>query len=297
MNIDYVNRHSKQVEREVVAGERLLRWAFESRSGAFFLEILLKKKFVSNLYGRTQDLKFSSRKIKPFIDKFSIDMSEAIIECPSKYQTFNDFFSRKLKSTARQIVQNPDILITPSDGKILAYENINIHSVFQIKDSSFSIIDLVGSKELAEEYDGGTFVVVRLAPYDYHRFHFIDNCSVKDYYKVNGHYYSVNPIALNSIQSLFCQNKRDISILECDNFGSTLYIEVGATFVGTIIQTFNPYSRYKKGDEKGYFKFGGSTVILLFKRACVSIDDDILKNTSNGLETKVYMGERIGHKI
>ena len=114
---------------------------------------------------------------------------------------------------------------------------------------------------------------------------------------VTGNYYSVNPTALERIPKLYCQNKREWSIFHSKNFGDIIHVEVGATCVGSIIQSYTPNKKVKKGDEKGYFKFGGSTTILFFKKDMVSIDDDILLQSSFGFESKVNMGEKIGEKL
>ena len=140
-------------------------------------------------------------------------------------------------------------------------------------------------------------MVLRLAPTDYHRFHFIDNgiCDVSQ--KIKGDYYSVNPAALKKIPELFCKNKRELSLFHSQNFGDVLYIEVGATCVGSIIQTYFPKKNILKGSEKGYFKFGGSTIILFFEKEKVIFDSDLIEQTEKGYETKVMLGEKIGIKV
>lgn len=297
MNIEYINRKTGLKEKEIVAGERLLKWSYESTIGKALLETIIKKKIASRLYGRFQDRNSSKKKIKAFIEEFNIDMKEVLIENPDDYRTFNDFFIRKLKPEARKINFDSKVLISPADGKILCYENIDTESLFQIKDSVFSLKSLLNDKSKADEYEKGTLMIIRLAPSDYHRFHFIDDCNISSYKKIEGCLYSVNPIALKATPNIYCENKRDITVLDTENFNEVLMIEVGATFVGTIVQTFKESFSYKRGEEKGFFKFGGSTVILLFKKDAVKIDDDILKNTALGLETKVELGEKIAKKI
>lgn len=297
MDIYYVDRKSKEKKKELIAGEKLMRWTFESRAGMMLLETIVKKKFISKLYGAVQDMSFSKNKISSFVSDFNIDMSEAMREHPDDYENFNDFFSRRLKPYARAVDIRDSVLISPADGKMLAYSDIDIDSLYQVKDSKFSLSTLLGDPLLADEYLGGTFVVIRLAPSDYHRFHFIDDCSISSHFKADGHLYSVNPLSLRAIPKVYCQNKREVSVLDSKNFGKVLYIEVGATFVGSIVQTFNSDFEQKRGAEKGYFKFGGSTVILLFKKDTVKIDPDIMENTALGLETSVRMGEKIGNRI
>ncbi|MDZ7543779.1 phosphatidylserine decarboxylase, partial [Clostridium perfringens] len=130
----------------------------------------------------------------------------------------------------------------------------------------YSLSELIGDASIAKDYEGSVCLVLRLCPTDYHRFHFVDNGIPLESSFIAGNYYSVNPVALERIPKLYCQNKREWSIFKSDNFGDIIHIEVGATWVGTIGQTYTPNKRVIKGEEKGYFKFGGSTTILLFKK-------------------------------
>lgn len=296
MSVYFIDRKTGELKKEVIAGEKLLYWLNETKSGKSILEILIKRKLFSKLYGKLQDLSISKRKINKYVDELAIDLDEAKIEDIKDYSNFNDFFTRKLKKEARPIILDDDVLISPADGKILAYENIDINKVIQVKGIMFTLKDLLLDDNLAKKYEGGTYVIVRLAPSDYHRYHFPDSGFVKESKPIKGHYYSVNPIALKKTVDLYCQNKREITIFQSDNFNDILFLEVGATCVGSIIQTYNQNTYVYKGAEKGYFKFGGSTVILLFKKDVITVDYDILNNTNSGYETKVNMGERIGIK-
>ena len=214
----------------------------------------------------------------------------------NEYSSFNEFFIRSLKPDARIIDKDDNILISPCDGKISAYEDINLNEIVQIKGFTYSLKELLQDNKIYNLYDNGTCLIFRLCPTDYHRFHFIDDGVCGDTTKIKGDYYSVNPIALKSITKLFCQNKREWSIFHSDNFGDVIYMEVGATCVGTIIQSYSPNTKITKGDEKGFFKFGGSTVILFFKKNAIKIDKDLLNQTRLGFETSVLMGEKIGLK-
>jgi len=293
--IKYYNRKQNKYEIEKVAGEKYLNWSYSSPAGIGLVELLLKKKIFSKLYGYYCDTKMSSRKIKDFIKTFDIDMS-IYSETYDEHSSFNEFFIRKLNTNGRLINKNNNILISPCDGKISAYSNINFADLVQIKGFTYSLKELLQGNEVYNLYNGGTCLILRLCPTDYHRFHFIDDGVCGDTTKIKGHYYSVNPIALKSVKKLFCQNKREWSIFHSDNFDDVLYMEVGATCVGSIIQSSSPNSKVKKGDEKGYFKFGGSTVILFFKKGTVNIDEDLLQQTQLGFETSILMGEKIGLK-
>jgi len=283
------------MEIEKVSGEKYLNWSYSSPSGKGLVELLLKKKLFSKLYGHYCDTKISSRKIKDFIKDFSIDMSE-YAKTYDEYSSFNEFFMRSLNSNARVIDKNNNILISPCDGKISAYENIKLNNIVQIKGFIYSLKELLQNNEIYNMYDGGTCLIFRLCPTDYHRFHFIDNGVCSETTKIKGNYYSVNPVALKNVKKLFCQNKREWSIFHSDNFDDVLCMEIGATCVGSIIQSYSPNSKITKGDEKGYFKFGGSTVILFFKKDIVKIHEDLLAQTQLGFESSVLMGEKIGLK-
>lgn len=289
------NRQTQNYEIEKVAGENYIKWSYESPVGKGLTELLVKKKLFSKIYGSYCDTSFSKKKIPSFIKDFDIDMnisSNAIDD----FNSFNDFFVRTLKEDSRPILKDNNLLISPGDGRLFAYENININNLVQVKGIHYSLSELIGDTSVAMEYEGGVCLVLRLCPTDYHRFHFVDNGLPLQNNFINGNYYSVNPIALERIPKLYCQNKREWSIFKSDNFGDIIHVEVGATCVGTIIQTYTPNKKVSKGEEKGYFKFGGSTTILLFKKDTIKIHEDILHQTDLGFESKVLMGEVIGTK-
>jgi len=294
--IQVYNRKTKKYEVEKVAGENYIKWSYESPAGKSFTELLIKKKLFSKLYGSYCDTSLSKKKISNFIKDFDIDMSISS-NTLNDFNNFNDFFIRELKEDARPIPKDNSLLISPGDGRLFAYENISIDKLIQVKGIHYSLSELIGDNEIAKEYEGGVCLVLRLCPTDYHRFHFIDNGTPLENHFIKGNYYSVNPIALERIPKLYCQNKREWSIFKSENFGDIIHIEVGATCVGTIIQSYSPNTKVIKGQEKGYFKFGGSTTILLLKKDTVKIDEDIINQTNLGFETIVLMGESIGVKI
>jgi phosphatidylserine decarboxylase len=294
--IKYYDRKSKGYEIEKVAGEKYLEWSVSSKAGKSLLELFIKKKIFSCIYGKMCDTRFSRGKINDFIDNYKIDM-DLCEKDQKEFKSFNDFFTRKLKSSARPISSNPSAVISPGDGRMLAYEDIDLENLIQVKGYSYKLGQLIDDKRIAEEFSHGTCIVLRLCPTDYHRFHFIDSGICENTARIPGDYYSVNPVSLKEIPELFCRNKREWSIFHCDNFGDVLYVEVGAACVGTIIQTYEPEKHVLKGSEKGYFKFGGSTVILFFQNGKIKVDSDIIEQTKLGFETKILMGEHIGDKL
>lgn len=293
--IQIYNRKTQSYEEELIAGKKFIEWTYESPIGKGITELIAKRKIFSKIYGIFCDTKLSTKKIPEFINNFNIDINDSIKNI-DEFNSFNDFFIRKLKSNARPINMTKNILISPGDGRLTAYDDIDLNNIVQIKGLTYSLKELINNNLIADNYIGGVCLILRLCPTDYHRFHFIDSGIPCENNFIRGQYYSVNPIALNSIPKLFCQNKREWSIFKSDNFGDVLNIEVGATCVGSIIQTYTPNVRVNKGDEKGYFKFGGSTTILFFEKDRINIDDDILIQSKLGYECKVQLGENIGIK-
>ncbi len=292
---DFYNRKTDKYEIERVAGDSYINWIYSSSLGMKILELFIKKKMTSKIFGYYCDSAISKTKIQKFVDEFKIDMT--YFDIPEKgFKTFNEFFYRKFKKEKINIERDKHSLISPCDGKVLAYENIDVKRLIQIKGITYSLAELIGSDTIDSNYAGGSCLIVRLCPSDYHRIHFVDDGICSPTTKIKGFYYSVNPTSLNRINKIFCSNKREWSILRSENFGEILYVEVGATFVGSIIQTYDNNEIVKRGDEKGYFKFGGSTVILFLKKDACKIDKDILDQTAKGMECSVSMGERIGSR-
>jgi len=287
--IQYYERESGQLKTEKVAGEKWLVWLYYNPIGEATLWALAKRKLVSSIYGNRMDRTSSAKKIQPFIADFDIDMSVAQKQ---EFSNFNDFFTRKLKADSRPVDTSSTVVVSPADGKVLAYTDIS-NSWFIVKGYRFDVSSFLDNPGLAQKYHDGTLLIIRLAPMDYHRFHFPVSGNSSPNKKIDGDYYSVNPYALRKMAEIFCLNKREYTILSNPLFGDVVMAEVGATMVGSIVQTFKG-SSVNKGEEKGYFKFGGSTVVLMFEKSKIHIDEDLLVNTAKGYETTVKMGERIG---
>lgn len=293
--IKVFDRKSKTYEEENVVGAKYLNWCYESPIGKGFTELLIKRRLFSKLYGSYCDTKFSKKKINNFIKDFDLDMS-ITTKKEEEFNSFNDFFIRTLTEDARPFDKDTKTLISPGDGRLLGLDNIDMDSLVQVKGITYSLAELIADNAIASSFNGGVCLILRLCPTDYHRFHFIDNGVPGESNPIKGSYYSVNPTALERIPKLYCQNKREWSIFKSENFGDIIHVEVGATCVGTIIQSYKAGKEVSKGDEKGYFKFGGSTTILFFQKDSIIIDEDILKQTALGFECKVVLGETIGHK-
>ena len=288
--IEYIDRKTNKILVETVPGEKILKFLYHNPFGKLPLESLVKRKCLSSFYGKLMDKKKSTNQIESFIKNNFIDMNDFQKKI-GDFTSFNDFFYRKLKPNARKI---EDGLVSPADGKAIGFKKIDDWNKFFVKGSEFSLEKYLNDKKLLEKYKGGSMVIVRLAPADYHRYHFPANGKVGDRNKIDGYYYSVSPYAIKDNFRVFCENKRELTLLKTSEYGDILISEIGATMVGGIKQTYTPNTNVKKGEEKGFFTFGGSSVLLLFEKNKIKIDHDILKNTKNGYETMVYMGEKIG---
>jgi len=291
--IYYRNRYKNELIEEKVPGFILIKLLYCSIFTKPLLKLIVANKFMSVLYGKLMKTASSKKKIIKFAKNYEINMNESD-KTISEFNSFNDFFIRKLKPDARLIDSDSNSIISPADGKVLIFEDIENSNIFNIKGDKFSVDNIMQNKDITDKFQNYSMVVVRLAPTDYHRFHFPCTCTAKETHEIAGYYYSVSPLALSSIPNIFCQNKRTICHAHNEQIGQFYIIEIGATMVGSVIQTYNPKEIVNKGDEKGYFEFGGSTVILLFKKDSIKFDNDLILNTKEGIETKIKMGERIG---
>ncbi len=291
MEIKFIDRASGEIKIEKPPGEGFLKLLYNNPLGKIALLPIVKRKFLSNWYGKKMDSPSSVEKIIPFVNNLGIDMSEAQKKI-EEFNSFNDFFYRKLKPSARPIGND---FIAPGDGKLLAFENISELSNFFIKGREFTLEEFLNDSILAKKHQNSSLLILRLAPNDYHRFHFPYDGIPSTVTKIKGDYLSVSPYALAAnFTRVFCRNKREHCTLQTENKGDILLVPVGATMVGSIIETYTPNTKVTKGDEMGYFEFGGSTIVLLINKNKITIDKDIISNTKNGIETFVKMGEKIG---
>lgn len=289
--IQFHNRYSDQLETEQVYGEAFLQWAYANPLGKLALHSFVKRPFFSKWYGRKMDQNTSKNKVLPFIDDYQMDASE-FADSPDSYQTFNEFFYRKLKPEARPIAESD--LVFPADGRHLGFaDNRQADGVF-VKGQSFDVEALLDNAELTKKFSGGAIVLSRLCPVDYHRFHFPVNGTAGKTRLINGPLFSVSPIALKRQLSYLWQNKRTLTEISTQSMGTVLMMEIGATCVGSICQSFQSGAEVKRGDEKGFFAFGGSSTITLFEPGKVELAVDLLENSSRQLETYARMGDSMG---
>ena len=267
--------------------DRLLAALYGSAFGRMLLKPLTAPP-LSRLAGAFLSTGASKVFIKPFIQSNHIDMSQFE---PAEYASYNDFFSRRIRPEARPIDMDPRHLISPCDSKLTALP-ITETGRFTLKHTQYTVGSLLKNPALAAEYVGGWCLIFRLTVDDYHRYCYAFSGEKEENIRIPGRLHTVNPIA-NDFFPIYKENAREYTILHTREFGDVIAMEVGALLVGRIVNHHGPAS-VRRGQEKGYFQFGGSTVVLLLKKDTAILDGDILENSRNGIETRVKFGEKIG---
>ena len=243
----------------------------------------------SKAAGKFLDGKTSRVMIKKFVHKNDIDVDEFENR---KYVSFNDFFTRKRKEL--KVKNEKNVLISPSDARLMALK-IDEDGIFNIKGANYNISDLLDEDIIYKDYIGGDLLIFRLCKDDYHRYHYIDNGVQAKSVFIPGTLNTVRPIALRKVK-VFKRNAREYTVLHTENFGDVIEVEVGAILVGKIVNIYHDDHKFKKGEEKGYFEFGGSTIVLMFKKEVIDLDKDIVDNSNEDIETLVKVGSKIGVK-
>ena len=280
------DRKTGTYEDIVQYGAGKLDFLYNNPVGRIFLGIAVSP-FVSNIYASKNAKKSSVKKIPAFIKEHNIDMSDFE---DREYKSFTDFFTRKIRYGKRPVEMTPGALISPADSKLLVYE-IEKDTVMRIKGRTYTVDEILADAENAKEFAGGYALVFRLTVDDYHRFCYPDKGCLISKRFIKGKLHTVSPVSKN--HKIYMENTRLVNLLKTEKFGTIAYIEVGAMLIGRIVD--NGTDVFEKGQEKGYFEPGGSTVILLVKN--VEIDKDIMEQSASGIETKVRYGERIGRAL
>ena len=269
--------------------DRFLEWMYGTRPGRLLVKLMIHPG-VSRAAGWLLDRRVSALAVRPFIRKNHICMDDFE---QRRFRSFNDFFTRRVLPGKRPVDDAPAHLIAPCDSKLTVYD-IRPDSRFRVKGTEYTLEGLLQSKELAETFLGGTLLLFRLTVGDYHRYTYIDSGFVTGSTRIPGVFHTVNPAAASRCP-IYRENTREYSLLESLRFGTVLQMEVGAAMVGRIVNA--PGSRnVRRGEEKGRFEFGGSTVIVLLQKGRAILDADLLRNTAQDAETVVRLGERIGIK-
>jgi len=291
--IQVYSRLTQSLVTEVVYGEGFLRFAYGNPLGELALQALVKRAAFSHWYGSRMDTPSSQARIRPFIEQFEVDSSE-FADPVESFRTFNDFFHRKLKPAARPIIADPKAIALPADGRHLVIPDASQCRDLFVKGSRFDMAALLRDPALAQRFAAGSVLISRLCPTDYHRFHFPCDGTPDTPRLINGALYSVSPIALMRRPTILWENKRYLTTLRTGSIGDVLLLEVGATCVGSVIHTAAPGQPVKKGDEKGYFRFGGSCFISIFEPGRVQFAEDLVQNSAAGREVHALMGDVAG---
>lgn len=298
MDVKFFNRYTNKVESELVMAQGLMEKIYSNRFGRIIEWILSTINYFSNLVGEYYKSKWSKKDILPFIEKYHINIKDfrygniRAKEFDQSFKSFDDFFTRDLAPGARNFVAEKNFLPAFAEGRYFGTESLHDILKFPVKGQYLKVKDLMPMEE-SSWFESGPMLIARLCPSDYHRYHYPDDGTVFKSLHVIGNYHSVNPIALKYQPDCFIKNERRISILHTQNFGYLAYIEVGALFVGSIDQLHPETNPYKRGDVKGMFHFGGSTVIVIGEKDRWTPSPDILANSYKGIETYVRLGDSV----
>ncbi len=249
---------------------------------------LVNRRFTAKLVGRYMDSRLSARRIEKFVKANNIDMS---LYEDREFKSYNDFFTRKLRPEYMEICADPDALISPCDSKLTVYQ-LNGESVFFIKGAPYSLPVFLQNEQLAREFEGGHILVFRLSVDNYHRYCYFDSGTKGENVHIKGVLHTVKAISLEKY-NYYHQNSREYTVMQTERFGKAIQAEIGAMLVGKI-KNLSGECSFVRGEEKGMFEFGGSTVAVVLKKGAAVIDADILKSSAEGAETAVRIGERIG---
>jgi len=300
LEIKYFNREHEKIETEKVYGDKAVRWLYESTAGKKLAKYLIKRP-VSILYGMAQESSISHSKVAHFIRDFKINIDEYLPEDgrseSDPYRSFNSFFIRRFREGARPFEPTDSLMPAFSEARYFGYESLDAQKTIPVKGDLWGGEALLANEKWGSTFQDGPCLLARLCPVDYHRFHFPDDGEILDHYRVPGVLHSVNPLALKCNPHIFSINERQVTILETKNFGKLAYVEVGAMCVGKIVQSRPMSGHFKRGEEKGYFLFGGSTVIVLGEPGKWKPDNTIVENTNKGIEVYQKIGTRIAEKL
>ena len=282
----FVRENGSYVETQQYGGGAL-RFLYGNPFGRILLKLAVSP-IVSNIYAFSKSLPSSAKAIPGFVEKYHIDMSEFE---DRQYRSFTDFFTRRFREGARRVESDENAFVSPADSKLLVYD-IDRDLKMNIKGSAYTLLELLGKDADLTGFEEGYALVFRLCMDDCHRYCFVDDGTIQSYYRIKGKLHTVSSISKD--YKIYKENTREISILDTKHFGKLIQVEVGALLVGRINNNYPEV--FKRGDEKGYFEPGGSTIIILVQGDKLKIDEDILKNSRGGIETQIKFGERIGKR-
>lgn len=287
---DCYKDRSGNIHKKDALAEMPLRFMYTSVLGRAFLKVL-GSKTCAIVVQSILDNPVSALFIDPFIKNNNISLKDYI---PTKYSSFNDFFTREIRPDRRKLERGEDNLISPSDGKITVCK-INANSRFKVKNSVYTVSSLLRDKKRAEEFRNGWFVLVRLSVDNYHHYIYPISGHQSKERGIKGFLHSVNPVVSDYVK-VYKENSRNYCTITTGNGISVIQMEVGAMGVGKICNKFSGEADVVQGMKKGHFEFGGSSIILLLPENSYVPDKDLIENSADGFETLVKLGEKIGSR-
>lgn len=263
MGIKIYDIERAEYAEEKVCAEGSLRFMYESPAGRAATSLVFKRAFFSRMCGAWADSRASLKSAEKFARENGINMDESLLPF-SAFKTFNDFFTRELKASARPVAGGAKTVSFPSDGRHLLVRNFGASDVFYAKGQRFDMAKFLGDKSLAARFEGGDMLVSRLSPLDYHRFHYPVSGEIAARRNVDGWLFSVSPIALSKRISIFWENRRVLNLIDSPELGLCAFAEIGATNVGSIVNFGKIGDRVSRGAQAGLFRFGGSCLVSIF---------------------------------
>lgn len=293
-SINIWNRAVGRVETEQVYGDVWLRLLYGNAPGRWAAHRILAGAALSRLVGALQSTRTSARRIPAFVDTFDIPIEEFE---DKEWTSFNDFFVRRFRPGARVFCSEAECMPAFSEGRYLAFERVALEITFPVKGQHLTPQAILGDSARAAAFAGGPLLIARLAPVDYHRFHFLDDGTIIEQHGIPGRLHSVNPFALRARNDILATNERHVAVLDTASFGRLAMVEVGAMNVGRIVQTHPPEEPFRRGDEKGYFCFGGSTILLFGEAGGWVPSADLLEQTAHRRETLIRLGDEVARAV
>lgn len=280
------NRKNDEYFEEIEYGKSKLNFLYNTFLGRILLRLVFASRWFSKIQAMYQKSRFSKFKIRQFIKKYNVDMS--LYDEIDSFNSFADFFKRKRNIENKSLDKD---LVSIADSKITIVK-LDSNCILKIKNSVYDLKSLLQDKKLAEEYKNGICIIYRLAMDNYHRYMYLDSGTSIRYQKIKGKLHTIRPIS--SKYNVYCTNSREYELLNTDNFGQVVQVEIGAMLVGKICNYRK--DKFNKLDEKGFFNFGGSTIVQLFKKDSIVIDEDILEKNNKDIEVEVEIGMKIGER-
>lgn len=274
--------------------ERLFPWLYTSPVGRRVRPLLLESKRVHEVVDWYADTALSRRHIDYAIRTYGIELDDFIVP-PGGFTSFNDFFTRTLRPGARPIDPDPDTLVSPADGQLFVLPELRRDTTLVVKGVAFELRQLLANDAEAKRFDGGSAGIFRLYARDCHRIYFPCSGVVHAPRRIAGHYYAVTPFPGNDV-SHFARNQRVVTRFDSDAFGPLAFVDIGGFCISSIVSTATPGAHVDKGDEKSYFRYGGSTLVMLATRGALHYDRRFIAASAQGEETPIRIGQRVARR-